>query len=52
VKDHTPETRVETYSAPAIERREDVTGLLHFQKGSYKWHWHKTGNPWGKLPWG
>jgi hypothetical protein len=23
------------YTPPAVERREDVAGLLHFQQGSY-----------------
>ena len=38
VKEHTDQSVVvETveYAAPAIERREDVKGLLHHTKGSY-----------------
>ena len=33
MKDHTE--KVDGYTPPAIERREDVTGLLHHSKGSY-----------------
>jgi len=26
---------ISKYTPPAVERREDVAGLLHFQNGSY-----------------
>ena len=35
VKDRTSE-KVDAYAPPAIERREDVKGLLNPQAGSYK----------------
>ena len=36
MKDHTDKTdHTDEYVAPAIERREDVAGLLSVQKGSY-----------------